>query len=300
VADVDHTDASERTAPAGFRCLACGGSARTLVYGGCRDHYLGAPLVVDYHRCDGCGLLQQWPLPTDLASLYEDYPIHARKSIAYRLTQRIVMRPSYYDAGAGAHAPGNVILDFGCGDGGFLDTLQGRGFELVGYETDPDHARRVSEHLSLPVLADLDELVSRYEGRVDVVTMHFVLEHVADLASTFDTVHRLLRPGGTFYYVVPDPWSREGRLFKRAWHSLDPPRHLSFPTGPVAQLLADRHGFMLERTVSVPFPNGVAGSLPVVLTGRFRFPVFLLAMPIGVVWSRLAPSGMRGSFLRRR
>ena len=44
----------------------------------------------------------------------------------------------------------------------------------------------------------------------------------------------------------------------------------------------------------------IAASLAVLLLGRFRFPLFALCLPLGVVFSRLVPSGCRAYRLVRR
>jgi SAM-dependent methyltransferase len=283
---------------AGFRCLVCRTCTSEMVYHDCPDYYLGQGRPVDFHRCAGCGLLQQFPLPADATALYEDYPIHARKSRLHGLTRSLVLGPSYYDAHH--HPPGTLLLDYGCGDGSYLDRSRGRGLQLLGYETNAAHAAQLAEDLRLPVYADRDAMLAQHAGGIDVVTMHFVLEHVTDLDAAFDTARRLLKPGGTFYYAVPDADSHEARLFGSRWHNLDAPRHISFPGPRAAQLLAERHDFRVVRSAPVPFPNGLAASLPVVLTGRFRFGLFLLLLPLGIVYSRLVPTGIRGYWLVRR
>ena len=156
------------------------------------------------------------------------------------------MGPVYYDARS-RHAPGTVLLDYGCGDGGYLESQKGAGLELVGYENDAAQAGRLADELGLPVLASREELRRAYGGRVGVLTMHFVLEHLSDLDAAFDDAATLLQRGGTFYYVVPHAASLEARLFGRKWHNLDPPRHISFPDDETARRLADRHGFTIAE-----------------------------------------------------
>jgi SAM-dependent methyltransferase len=271
-----------------FRCLACEGGVADPVYLGCRDYYLAKPVTADYHRCRTCGLLQQSPLPADLASLYEDYPSHARKSALYERARRLVMSPVYCKTNALPR--GTALLDYGCGDGAYLAAQRGRGLVLLGYENAPQ-AARLAEDLGVPVYSDRTRMLEERGHSIDVVTMHFVLEHVTDLHGTFLDAHRLLKPDGHFYFVVPQPTSFEARLFGRRWHGLDPPRHISFPEASVVARLADRHGFALADRRAVPFPNGFAASLPVVLTGRFRFPLFALFLPLGIAFSRLVPTG---------
>jgi SAM-dependent methyltransferase len=277
--------------------VVCRGGDGDAVYLGCEDYYLGTPARVDYHRCRECGVLQQSPVPADVSPFYERYPIHARKSALYDALRRLVMSPVYYDPGR--HPPGSVLLDYGCGDGGYLAWHRGKGFTLLGYEASPAQAARVASQLGIPVYADTGTLLRDHGGAVDAVTMHFALEHVTDLDAVFREAQALLRPGGTFHYVVPDPGSFEARLFGRKWHGLDPPRHVSFPDVGAARRLAGRHGFTVAAERAVAFPNGLAASLPVVLTGRFRFWLFALCLPLGIVFSRLVPTGCRAYRLVR-
>jgi len=280
-----------------FRCLVCGKGEAQLVFAGCRDYYLGKPFPVDYYRCRACTLLQQHPVPKDVSAFYEDYPIHVRKSRLYDFLRWLVMSPIYYDLRR--HPPGTRLVDYGCGDGSYLETQRGRGYALAGYEADAGQAGRLAERLGFPVHSDLERLFAAEGGKTDVVTMHFVVEHLTDLEAGFDTARRLLKPDGVFYFVVPHADSVEARLFGRKWHNLDPPRHVSFPELPHVHRLAERHGFRLDEHAPVPFPNGFAASVPVVLSGRFRFPLFALALPLGILFSRLSPTGSHAYWLRR-
>lgn len=281
-----------------FTCMYCGGTRSEVVYSGCRDYYLGKPFTVDYVRCTDCGLVQQTPLPGDVSDLYEAYPVHQEKSALHEWVRRLLVSAPYF--GAAAHGEGTVLLDYGCGDGWYLDSMKHRGFQLLGFEPDHDHARVVSERLGLTAYADRDDLVSAHADSIDVITMHFVLEHLTDLHGAFATVSALLRPGGTFYLVVPNIDSAEARIFGKKWHGLDPPRHISFPGQAVVEGLGSEHGMLFERSRHVPFPNGVAGSLPVVVSGRFVYPLFLLSLPLAIVVSRLAPGGTLAYTLTKR
>jgi len=283
---------------ASFECLICHGDDSELVYQDCPDYYLGTPFKADYVRCRACGLLQQSPIPPDVSAFYHAYPVHAPKSRLYAALRWLVMSSIYYDARR--HPAGTAILDYGCGDGGYLETLGGRGFRLHGYEKDPAQAARVAERLGLPVHADIEALVASMSETFDVVTFHKVLEHLTDPDEALAAARHLLKPGGLLYLVVPHADSIEARLFGRKWHSLDPPRHISLPAVAHVRRLADRHGYALSRHAPIPFPNGFAASVPVVLSGRFRFPLFALAFPLGVVWSRLVPTGSRAYWLSRQ
>jgi SAM-dependent methyltransferase len=268
-----------------------------MLYAECPDYYLGKPVLVDYVACEDCGLVQQTPVPQDVRSFYDEYPLHKVRSRRFDRVRRLLMRQVYHDTSA--DLAGSVILDYGCGDGAYLESLEGKGFERVGLELDAHHAENLAERLGIPVYGDVESLVRDRSGRIDFVTMHFVLEHVTDLDATFVHLSRLLRPGGKCRIVVPNASSWECRLFGRKWHGLDPPRHISFPDRAVVDSLARRHGMTLCGARPVAFPNGVAGSIPNVILGRFSYGLFLVCLPVGLVLSRVAPSGATAFFLVR-
>ena len=281
--------------PNGFECMQCGSRAGTLRFADCEDYYLKKPYRADYYRCADCELTQQAPVPSDVGGFYDAYPIHEKKSVLHRVMRAIVMRPSYFRIDRfmrrwkGEAPP--VIVDFGCGDGWFLKECAAFDATRVGYELDPAVASHVAAELGVPVYSDEAAIVRDFGGKADLATMHFVVEHVTDLNRTFAVIAELLKPGGTFHFVVPNIGSWEARLFGKKWHNLDCPRHISFPEERSVRQLAGRWGFALTDARGVPFPNGIAGSIPVVLTGAFRFPLFLASLPFGILLSRLFPSG---------
>ena len=145
-----------------------------------------------------CGLVQQHPVPADLGALYSDYPIHAGKSGLHEWFRRVVLKDVYFDP-RGLPA-GSRLLDFGCGDGWFLDATKKAGVTCEGYEFQPDHAGRLSAHLGVRVFGDFDRLVQERQGAYDAITLHNVLEHVADPGSTIQALDGPARAGRIALY----------------------------------------------------------------------------------------------------
>ena len=278
-----------------FNCVFCEGNIGKLIYLNCDDYYLQKPFRVNYHQCEACGLTQQSPMPMDTSAFYDDYPIHQKKSWLFRKIQSIIMKPVYFSIDG--ITPQSKLLDYGCGDGGFLENSLAAHLDLIGFEPNISHSMHLSKNLGIPIFSDFPELVSNYEGKIDVITLHFVLEHLSDPHDIFQKLFRLLKPGGILFFTIPNLDSMEARLFGRKWHALDPPRHLTFLGEKHLLSMASKHGFELKKSLPLPFPNGFAGSLPVICSGRFRFILFLICLPLGVVFSRLFPHGTMGYWL---
>lgn len=279
-----------------FNCILCASDAADDFLDHCRDLYLDKPGTVNYVSCGVCGLVQQNPLPGNVMGLYDEYPIHAEKSRLYALLQRTLLSHVYLNPCR--LASGALVLDYGCGDGWYVQWCKERGVSAVGFEADQQLARRLAGRLQLPVHSDMQSLIAAYKHRFDLITLHFVVEHLDDIRGVLAGLSQLLRPGGTIRYVVPNVSSWEFRLFRRKWHSLDPPRHLSFPEARHAQLIAQEIGLEYESGQNVPCPNGFAGSIPTWLTGHFRQWFFFAAMPLAIILTRLFPSGNRAYVLR--
>ena len=269
--------------------MNCGGAVQ-LILADCVDYYLSTPFKVNYGRCHGCGLVQQLPIPLDVTPFYKAYPMHKRRGPLHQRIRKFLRSPIYFSP------PRNEalrLLDFGCGDGGYLESIARPGLDLLGYEVDADLAARVSARSNITVYSDRATMLDAHAAAVDVVTGHFVFEHLTDLRDGFATVASLLKPGGIFYCVVPQYDSTESRLFGRRWHGLDPPRHISFPSASVMASLAIESHLTLRAHRAVPFANGFAGCVATLLTGRFCMPLFLLSLPIGSVFASVFPGGAR-------
>ena len=169
----------------------------------------------------------------------------------------------------------------------------------TGFEHDAQHAASLSQRLGIDVFSDLNALEKTHTGQFDVITLHFVVEHLTDLWSVFRSLRVLLKPGGFIRYVVPNVGSWEYRLFKRRWHSLDAPRHISFPNQEHARRFARELSMTFESETNVPFPNGFGGSLPTAFLGRFSGAMFMATLPMSILVTRLFPGGNTAYVLRR-
>jgi SAM-dependent methyltransferase len=93
------------------------------------------------------------------------------------------------------HAPprGARVLDFGCGNGLFLDRLQDWGWETYGIE--PSSSLSFLRHRRLEAPPQ--------DGSFDFVLLHHVLEHVAEPLGLLRQLAGSLREGGVLFISVP-------------------------------------------------------------------------------------------------
>ena len=290
-------DSASTANGASFTCLLCGAQEASLFLDNCRDYYMGKTGVFAYYNCARCRLTQLHPVPADMSPFYEAYQVHSRKSWLHETMRGKLMSKGYYLPEEGGSKL--KVLDYGCGDGWYLASMKERGHSVAGFEANQQHADNLSRQLDVPVLAETAELGAKYAAAFDVVTMHFVVEHLSDLNGTFELANAVLKPGGLFYFMVPNIRSREAKLFRRKWHGLDPPRHLQFLTDEHVRDLAKRTGFEVADVRYFSLPNGFAGSVTAVLTGGFVYPLFAGLMLPSLVACAVMPDGNLAVTLRK-
>ena len=96
---------------------------------------------------------------------------------------------------------GKKILDFGCGNGGFLLRAETHAAQVTGVEPE----NRITRHFekSLDVVPCLEVLHTRAE-KFDVITAFHVMEHLSDPISVLSDLKKLLAPGGCIVIEVPN------------------------------------------------------------------------------------------------
>lgn len=153
--------------------------------------------------CRACGLLFVNPLPSasELQKYYSE-----RGTWAERQSDRVkepnsvtggLRRPDRLMSALEPHAPRlaspGKVLDFGCGDGKFLNRMKARGWETYGIEPSTDAPFR-KHHRLLDVPQD---------GSFDFVVLNHVLEHLLDPLNTLQQLAGSLRDGGILFVSTP-------------------------------------------------------------------------------------------------
>lgn len=125
---------------------------------------------------------------------------------------------------------GRRMLEVGCGFGFILATLEHE-FETFGVDISA-HAiaqcARVTPG-SRCAVANLEEGLPPHlePGTFDLVLACYVFEHLHDPPAAMARVARLLRPGGTLFFSVPNTESIGHRWKGRDWYAYKDPTHCS-------------------------------------------------------------------------
>jgi len=171
-------------------------------------------------------------------------------------------------------APGQRVLDVGCGEGRFTAALADSGAHAVGIDVAEEPLRRARagrpdlEFLRVPV----DHAWPLQDASFDAIWAGEVIEHVADTAGWLSEVRRVLRPGGLALLSTPN----HGRtsllamaLLPRSFEArLDPlSDHLRFYTQrSLARVLEE---FRFEA-IRVSPAGGLPGARPLLLASARR------------------------------
>ena len=271
----------------GFTCVLCGHTQGDLVVAQCQDFYMGKPGRFDYAACHACQLLQLTPIPPDVGIYYENYQVHSKKSLLHEVSRMVLMSGGYFKG----QVSNQRLLDFGSGDGWFLRRMLQAGASAEGFEFNASHAASLQAQLGCDIFSDRALLAEKRRSYYDIVTMHFVLEHLTDPLQAISIISQILKPGGRLYLIIPNIESPEFRIFGRYWHGFDPPRHIQFLTPAHLDRLARETGLQISAIGYKSLPNDFAGTMTAILLRRFSYALFAaMALP-GLLWSTFSRRG---------
>lgn len=177
-------------------------------------------------RCDECGFIFINPQPSDqvLSEIYgDDYFVLSsdQKGLDHVASLKSSTANSYLDLliGTGGKVEGE-LLEIGCGDGDFLACAAERGLHVTGIEYSSHACDKALQKLlgfeGQVIEGEIEILEDRKEC-FDYIVFCDLLEHVRDPRHFLEAVHKLLKPDGQIFCVVPslDSWS--ARLLKANW-----------------------------------------------------------------------------------
>lgn len=109
-------------------------------------------------------------------------------------------------------APGERVLEAGCGMGRYTLLLAARNVDVTGLDLSPVLLERLQEfnagRFNIPlVAADLEHPPVQLQARFDLVLGFFTLHHLHDLTTGLDGIRLLLKPNGRVVFLEPNPFN---------------------------------------------------------------------------------------------
>ena len=117
--------------------------------------------------------------------------------------------------------PTDVVLDFGCGNGGMLKHLAAAVSRADGLEVNPA-AAQIARACGHAIFGGIAEIPT--DAAYDAIVSNHVFEHVRDVASTLEQLRTRLKPGGVLITKLPiDDWRNPQQ---QTWSASDVDHHL--------------------------------------------------------------------------
>ena len=255
-------------------CRICGNDTDNLLHTA-REMMFGTRDEFDYLECGSCGTVQivEYPdlsryYPNEYYSLSGENSLGLSNSFKSRLAARVAGK--YLVTGSGligkylskkkdwivdnfpkflrepilALTLETNVLDFGCGNGKLLQTLDYFGFkDLTGADAFIEQEIRYPSGVKI-----YKKSLAEIQTKFDFVMLHHSFEHLPDPLESLAQIHRILNPNKYCLIRIPlinDAWERYGV----DWAQLDAPRHLFLFTEKSFRQLAESNGFAVEKVV---------------------------------------------------
>ncbi len=245
-------------------CPVCRGNKFSTVLR-CRDYFVSSE-TFEVIECSQCKMRMTKDFPDDksIGRYYETtgYISHSdtKKGIVntlYHQVRKRMLRKKAVWIEENSGLKTGKLLDVGTGTGYFAGMMKERGWDVSVIEKN-DAARGFAEkNFQLSAYPTTDDLIEKkapeFTGKIDIITLWHVLEHIEQLNESLSQFFTLLKPGGTLTIAVPNCDSYDARKYKNVWAAYDVPRHLWHFRKEQMEILAGKHGFHISGIKKMPF-----------------------------------------------
>jgi SAM-dependent methyltransferase len=143
------------------------------------------------------------------------------------------------------------LLEVGAGTGEFVRTAIDGGFEAEGVEVS-EWAAAEAEKLGVTITQGMlsDWVKEQRGGKVDVVALWHVLEHVEDPLGLLQEILTVVRPGGLLVLEVPNGDAADLRRLGLEWRGTQPSDHYYLYSAFGLRSILERAGYEVRDVVS--------------------------------------------------
>jgi 2-polyprenyl-3-methyl-5-hydroxy-6-metoxy-1,4-benzoquinol methylase len=255
-------------------CPLCdAGESRVYVYA--PSHY--GPDRLKVTQCKKCGMVFTNPQSQSYEERVRDRGVLSRFFDPSRLDSAKRLA-AFHLSYLSSSAPGKRVLDFGCGEGAFVQRAQEEGWEAVGVDLNEGLVEAANEYWRSGTLhyKSIDQLVAT-GWQFDAIYSNQVFEHLRRPVDVARALVEMLAPRGVIYIEVPNALRLQERLDRG--RTLDPTSHFNHFTAKTLTTLMERIGCVTM------YASGAPGLIKVWhKTGAGRW-----ATPLGRITRRVLP-----------
>ncbi|MCB9202412.1 MAG: class I SAM-dependent methyltransferase [Flavobacteriales bacterium] len=172
------------------------------------------------------GILQTQNIPSDISNYYnsENYISHTNKKqglkdLLYSKIQRINLKNKLKLIQK--YSNKKTILDYGCGNGIFLEFMKSNGYSIQGFEPSNLGKKETEKRLESTLIDNINEIKN-----TDIITLWHVLEHIENPDEILEKLKSKLNPNGIILIALPNYKSYDAKYYKEFWAAWDVPRHI--------------------------------------------------------------------------
>ena len=139
--------------------------------------------------------------------------------------------------------PNSSVLDFGCGNGDFVNYLRAKSVTAYGY--DPN----IKFNLDSP--GYLSNKANWAGNKYDIIFLWHVLEHTHDPFVLLQSLKKSLTKSGKIFIAIPNFKSFDSKYYRKYWAGYDLPRHLWHFSRRSIYQIAEQNNFKIIKEKSL-------------------------------------------------
>ncbi len=209
-------------------CLLCGKATLKNVFGD--DHFIT--------KCTSCSFVFSRVIPSikKLEKHYDEYPLENKVSeiTLKRYNEILDLFEPYRQTGR--------LLEFGCGEGYFLEVALKRNWKVVGIEIS-DKLVKICKDKNILTYKTLSQIPSDENNKFDMAVSIEVIEHLNDPKPYMQEINSLLRNGGGLYMTTPNFNCLSRFILGKKWNNIVFPEHLCYYTVKTMKSMLSLNGF---------------------------------------------------------
>lgn len=234
-------------------CNICGGQT-TLVE--VKEQMLGLNEYYTYNKCNDCGHTHLSSPPENLSKYYNTKSYYSfnssnisffskglmliKKALVFFNSKKSLLFSSSLKALLSIKGINKSIsiLDYGCGDGQFVEELKGLGFANVkGFDPYLPNVKFQNNDVYL-----FNDTAYLSQNCWDIITLNHVFEHIYQPIEELQKLNKLLCKRGKLILRFPIIDSFAFEKYQENWVQFDAPRHLNLFTRKSIQLAVEKAG----------------------------------------------------------